>query len=297
MMKYRYSRFADAGFGDLSVSMTRNEKFSSLQDILKSMGKVLVAFSGGVDSTFLLKVAKETLRENGQRVLAVTARSASYPESEFQATLRLAGEIGAEHLVIETEELENPDYLNNPSNRCYFCKSELHGKLKEVAKQQKVDWILDGTNYDDRTDHRPGMQAARESGVRSPLLETELTKEEIRTLAREMGLPNWDKPSMPCLSSRIPYGSFITPNKLSMVERAERVLREMGFRECRVRNHDPIARIEVERSALSRILETGTLESVVRRFKEIGFLYVTVDLEGFRSGSLNEPLKKKGSII
>lgn len=274
--------------------MTVREKLSSLKDILKSLERVIVAFSGGVDSTFLLKVANDTLTGPSQRVLAVTAKSESYPESEFRETMRLVDEIGAEHLLIETEELADENYRSNPSNRCYFCKSELYEKVRQVADREKMNWILDGTNSDDQSDYRPGMQAAREAGVRSPLLEAGLTKQEIRDLSREMGLSTWDKPAMPCLSSRLPYGNPITAPKLSMVDRAEQALRELGFRECRVRHHDPIARIEVPKSAIPRIVENGVMETIVRRLKEIGFIYVTVDLEGFRSGSMNEPLNRKG---
>lgn len=261
------------------------DKQSQLQSILQDMGRVAVAFSAGIDSTLLLKIAHDTLGENA---IGITAVSASLPTHEKDEAEKLARLIGARHAFVESHETEDERYLSNPSNRCYFCKTNTYDEL--IAYTQKIGFhqIVDGTNADDVGDHRPGRKAAREHGIRSPLQEVGLTKAEIRDLARELDLPNWDKPAAACLSSRIPYGSMITIETLSQVERAENALRELGFRELRVRHHDQVARIEVPPVDFASILSQS--EEIVRLLKNTGYNYVTLDLAGFRSGSMNEVL-------
>lgn len=262
-------------------------KLENLRKNLKNMDAVLVAYSGGVDSTFLLKVAFDVL---GNKCLAVTAESETYPRRELDEALSVVKRIGAEHLLIQTEELANEQFASNPTDRCYFCKSELFRKLSEIAKQNDFQFVLDGANADDVSDYRPGRIAGKELGVRSPLLEAGLTKEEIRLLSKAMDLPTWDKPSFACLSSRFPYGHRITIEKLSQVDQAEAYLRELGFKQLRVRHHEQIARIEVPRTEFKRM--TGELlDSIINELKCLGFVYITLDLEGIRSGSMNEVLK------
>jgi uncharacterized protein len=241
-----------------------------------------------VDSAFLLKVAVDTL---GDRALAVTARSDSYPERELQEATVLAASIGAKHLVVETHEMEHESYISNPSNRCYFCKTELWDTLSPLAAEGAIAALADGFNADDVGDYRPGAVAAREHGVRSPLLEAGLTKQEIRALSREMGLPTWDKPAMACLSSRVPYGERISREKLEQIDRAEQLLRELGYKQVRVRHHGDVARIELPPEDLPRFFSDGLAEPIARRIKELGFDYVALDLQGYRSGSMNEVLK------
>ncbi|MBI3989434.1 MAG: ATP-dependent sacrificial sulfur transferase LarE [candidate division NC10 bacterium] len=271
-----------------TVATETLEKLLALRGILARMGKVLIAFSGGVDSTFLLKVAHEVLDGN---VLAVTATSKTYPEEEVTFATKVAAEMGVSHLLIETKELENEVFVNNPPNRCFTCKEELFGTLRGIARERGIPHVLDGTNYDDRLDFRPGRQAAKQIGIRSPLLEAKLTKQEIRLLSKEMGLPTWDKPSMACFASRIPYGEGITLEKLAQVEMAERYIKSLGYRTVRVRHHGEIARIEVPPEDFPSLLDVR--ERLLGTFKSFGFTYVVLDLAGFRSGSMNEALSRR----
>ncbi len=267
--------------------MLLEKKRLDLESRIAELGSALVAFSGGVDSTLVLAVAKKVL---GDKVLAVTAESDSVPERELQTAQHLAETLGVKHRIIHTEEMSSPDYLKNPANRCYYCKSELYGKLSKVAAEHKLTSILNGINLDDLGDHRPGITAANEAGIISPLAELGFNKQAIRDLAREMDLPNWEKPALACLSSRIPYGQPVTTEKLSMIEQAEGALLAEGFRQVRVRHHGDMARIELPQEDIPGLLKNGLTEKINLRLREIGFQYVTVDLEGYRSGSLNDVL-------
>jgi len=259
-----------------------------LYDALSSFDSVIVAFSGGVDSAYLAWVATEVL---GPAALCVTADSPSYPDHHRQLALRIAREFSLHHEFVTTSETEQPEYRANPVNRCYYCKSELYDVLSRLAADRGIAVIVDGSNADDRSDYRPGRQAAREYGVRSPLDEADLTKADIRELSRRAGLPTWDEPASACLSSRIPYHSEVTTEKLRMIERAEDALRALGFRVCRVRHHDTLARIELGTNELHRALDPDVRERIVRELRAIGYQHVTIDLQGYRMGSLNEGVR------
>jgi uncharacterized protein len=260
-------------------------KLEKLKNMLKEMERVVVAFSGGVDSSFLLKVAHEVLGEN---VLAVTARSSTYPEREFNEALKFAADYGIPHRVIISEELEVEGFSENPLNRCYLCKQELFNKIKQIAIDEGYKFIAEGSNKDDLGDYRPGLQAISELGIVSPLRSSELSKNDIRLLSKELGLKTWNKPSFACLSSRFPYGERITPEKLQMVDKAEQFLIDLGFRQIRVRHHGSVARIEVEERDLERFLDKKIRSVVYTRLKELGYVHVALDLKGYRTGSMNE---------
>ncbi|HEX7138700.1 MAG TPA: ATP-dependent sacrificial sulfur transferase LarE [Vicinamibacterales bacterium] len=262
------------------------EKELALCDTLASLGSVVVAYSGGVDSAYLALMAARTL---GDRAVAVTADSPSYPERHRQLAVQIAREFGLHHEIIRTNELDRPEYRANPENRCYFCKHELYTHLSRVASARGAV-VVDGNNADDRGDYRPGRQAAREFGVRSPLDEVNLLKNEIRELSRRAGLPTWDEPASACLSSRIPYHAEVTDEKLRTIERAEQALRGLGFRVFRVRHHDALARIEIASVEMARALEPEVAAVIVREVKAAGYRHVTLDLQGYRTGSLNEGL-------
>ena len=264
---------------------TLDAKLARMRAIFAPMRSVIVAFSGGVDSTFVLKVAYQTI---GDKVLALTTTSPTMPDEDRESALAMAQVIGARHLIVESNELEIPGYSANPLNRCYLCKHNLFTVCEAKAAELGIDNIVDGLNLDDLHDYRPGMQAASEKRVRHPLVEAELSKAEIRELSRAMELPTWDRPASPCLSSRFPYGTEITPEGLAKVAAGERLLHAMGFKVARVRFHGEVARLELERDEIARIFETQIRDTVEREFKKIGFRFVAIDLKGFRSGSLNE---------
>lgn len=274
--------------GNRPASGELERKQSVLDASLRALPSLIVAYSGGVDSAYLAYAAHQAL---GAGALCVTADSPSYPERHRSLALRLAGEFGFNHVVIRTDEMARPEYRANPANRCYYCKHELYTHLSSLASERRIAVIADGSNADDRGDYRPGRQAAREFGVRSPLDEAGLTKDEIRELSRLAGLPTWDEPASACLSSRIPYFSEVTDEKLRMIERAETILRDLGFRVCRVRHHDTIARLELGRDEMARALEPELAAAIDRELRAIGYAHVTIDLRGYRLGSLNDALR------
>ena len=263
-------------------------KAGRLRDLLSGYQSVLIAFSGGVDSAYLAIAAAAAL---GDRALAVTADSPSYPDTHRQLALTIARDFGFPHEVIHTAELDRPEYRANPANRCYYCKDELYGRLAAIASERGMAVVVDGNNADDRGDYRPGRQAAREHGVKSPLDEVGLTKDDIRELARAAGLASWDEPASACLSSRIPYGHEVTDERLRQIERAEGVLRDLGFRIFRVRHHDDTARLEIAKAEMPRALDPDVNARLVSALKALGYQYVSLDLQGYRLGSLNEALR------
>jgi uncharacterized protein len=261
------------------------DKLTRLKELLSSFKTILVAFSGGVDSTFLLKIAHDLL---GDKVLAVIATSPTYPQSELEEAKSFCSKSRIKFEIIKTDEFSDEQFLNNPADRCYYCKKELFNKLALLAKEKGLNQVIDGSNHDDLQDFRPGSRASSELGVRSPLKEVGLTKNEIRELSKELGLPTWDKPSAACLASRIPYGTRITPELVMRIDQGEEFLRSLGFKQLRVRHHGPIVRLEVEKEQLGAVV--AHMEEISKKFEELGYTYVTLDLKGYRTGSLNEGL-------
>ncbi len=267
--------------------MRLDEKYQLLKDNIRKRGSAAIAYSGGVDSTFLIKVSQEVL---GDRLIAITATSSTYPERELKEAIQYAKDMGVKQIIISSEELDIEGFASNPKNRCYYCKKELFTKLKKTAEDNNMEYVFDGSNYDDIGDYRPGMQAAEELGVISPLKEAMMTKEDIRELSKNLGLPTWDKPSFACLSSRFPYGNQITAPKLKMVEEAEQFLLDLGFRQVRVRHHGDMARIEVSPEEREKFYSAAIMDEVGQKLKSFGFTYITLDLLGYRTGSMNEVL-------
>jgi uncharacterized protein len=266
-----------------AAAITVRDKLHRMQALLKAMNSVVVAFSGGIDSTLVLKVAHDAL---GDQAIGVTAVSPTFPDIELDVSRRLATEIGVRHIMLPTDQLQIEDFVRNDANRCYHCKTDLYELLGRLQQDLQLGAIVDGTNVDDLGDHRPGLVAARERGIRSPLLEAGLTKADVRTLAKDFGLSNWDKPAAACLSSRIPRGTVITREKLSRVERAEATLFREGFRQFRVRDHGDIARLELDEDGLAVLQQTDRRRAIVQQLKDMGFRFVTVDLEGYQRGSV-----------
>ena len=266
------------------------EKKQKLDNYLKELGSLAVAFSSGVDSTFLLKTAREVL---GDKVIAVTARSCSFPQRELNEAKAFCEAENIKHIIVESEELSIEGFSKNPKNRCYLCKHELFTKILGIAKEEGIAYVAEGSNMDDNGDYRPGLQAVAELGIKSPLREVELTKDEIRQLSKEMGLPTWEKQSFACLSSRFVYGEEITEEKLSMVDKAEQLLLDLGFHQVRVRIHGKLARIEILPQEFEKILSGDTARKLNEYFQELGFTYVTLDLGGYQMGSMNKTLDKE----
>ena len=263
------------------------EKFLKLQNYLKELGNIAVAFSGGVDSTFLLKTAHDVL---GDHVVAITARSSSFPKRELTEAMNFTETNHIRHIILDSNEMSIPGFAQNPPNRCYLCKKGIFSKIIEISKEQGISFVAEGSNMDDLGDYRPGLQAIRELAVKSPLQYAQLYKKEIRQLSKDIGISTWEKPSYACLASRFVYGETITADKLSMVDQAEQFLMDLGFVQVRVRIHGLMARIEIEPEAFDRFLEKAIREKVEAKLKQIGFTYVTLDLQGYRSGSMNEIL-------
>jgi uncharacterized protein len=266
------------------------EKYKKLKEILKKYGGLLVAYSGGVDSSLLLKVAHDVLGDN---VLAVIAKSETYPEEEGNAAVKYARKLGVRYKIIHTKEFNDERFISNPPERCYYCKKELFSQLSAIAKKEGIKYVADGSNVSDLSDFRPGTNASREYGIKSPLREAGFTKDDIRKLSKELKLPTWNKPQLACIASRIPYGTRITKDILKRIEKGEKYLRSLGLKQVRVRHHGNLARIEVDKCDLISLIEKGIADKIDKKFKSLGYNYVTIDLAGYRTGSMNEILNSK----